>query len=113
MLSKHLLIFFFLEKSFLLSDLIRVFLIKASTTSKRPGSRGPLLQVNFCLQDDLTPSSGGSDRGLGCQLLLALLPAPCFLLGCLIQLFRPSITSCCGAGFEGSVNSHFKTKRGH
>ena len=65
MLSKHLLIFFFfLEISFLLSDLIRVSLIKASTTSKRPGSKGPLLQVDSWLQDDLSPSSS-SLRSLG------------------------------------------------
>lgn len=43
------------EESSLLGDLIRVSLIKASTTSKRPGSRGSLLQVYSRLQDDPLP----------------------------------------------------------
>lgn len=72
-------------------------------------------QVSFYLQNDLSPGSGsnGSGSGLGHGLLLARLLTTCFLLGCLMQLFRPHITSCCGTGFEGSVNSHFKTKNDH
>lgn len=64
------------------------------------------------LQNDFSPPSNGSGSGVGHGLLLARLLTTCFLLGCLMQLFRPQITSCCGIGFEGSVNSHFKTKKG-
>lgn len=55
-------------ESFLLCDLIRVSLIKASPTSKRPGSQGPWLQVYSWWQDDpLPPAVAQSCPGPGCQ----------------------------------------------
>ena len=65
-------------------------------------------------QEWLIVTQGPDAKSLAIScLLLALLPATCFLLGCFIQLSRSQITSCWRAGFEGSVNNHFKTKRDH
>lgn len=54
-------------------------LIKASTTSKRPGSQGPSFQetLGACLQDDLDPVSSRSGPGLatGSSWLGSPLPA--------------------------------------
>lgn len=73
------------EESSLLGDLIRVSLIKASTTSKRPGSRGSLLQVYSRLQDDAPPPAAAQSlpvpgrQGPGHQLATPG-PAPRYLL---------------------------------